>query len=677
MSIDSQLKKAEEQKKANDSAAAQQKANQKEKTEPEQKQAEPAQQGPTDATKDAEQIGERVKAAEEVKRIAEKTEAEQKQAEPAQQGPTDGAKDAEQMRERAKDADAQKQQSNKQAQETKDRASKEADKKTAEKSAQEAMAAQHANQVEFNRRVKEARAEDTKQYAENKAAAAAEKKENTLNSKPTNGPKLERGGDGVDLRNLGTTYSTGNERMSKETTMTDFTQERDLRGAGTEHLQQKGYGSENYLPYPERFGTNEQRDALAQASDPSAKNWNLETSKAWEAKFKGTTQQVATPSQQQPAVEQVATPSPTPAVEQEAQPMQPAATPEQQQPAADPLQAEYEQAKADHKVDGDELEQLDTLNDEELADQADRHATERKAMSHDPITEKIGATIHAAEKLDMLKSHAEERKAVMAKREFPSFESWKTPQVTGELQSQAKQLETYNSQPSEVSNTLRSMSFTVDTGENITYKLQDAEIFKDTGKSIEIMDANSDAGIAAAMATAQQKFGDTLKLTGPQSTCENIARVCVEQGLTCKFADPKIEAFREQLQSAKNIVDGVEPAQAKSELETPAPVQKSGTAIQPTASPVLLDGGEVQQPAKENDVDQRYGAEAIKGTQASKDRDEMNAEAGKGYRELPADQVTNERVREGDGFKDLVPEQEPAPAPEPEIEDDYEDDYGL
>lgn len=94
---------------------------------------------------------------------------------------------------------------------------------------------------------------------------------------------------------------------------------------------------------------------------------------------------------------------------------------------------------------------------------------------------------------------------------------------------------------------------------------------------------------------------------------------------------------------------------------------------QPQAAPEAQPGQPTAEQAqtKIEQYDPRFGAEAIEGTQAYKDRDEADAERGRGYRELPADQMTTERVREDDGYSDRVPK-----SPEPDIADDYDDDYG-
>lgn len=294
MSIESQLKKAAERKESEAKTAIQ-------KDNPEK----------TAGEIEADQIRERNAESETQKQAV----AEQ------QQGPTEGAKEAEQLKERAAAESTQRQQQEKQAKEARDRTAKEAEKKSAEKAAREAEAKKHSDQVQYDQLVKEARAEDLKQLEESKAAklAFSDQSMSTKDQKKTNGPKLERGGDeakpirDADLRGLDTTRSSGFERVSKETVITDFTHERDLRGAGTEHLQNKAQ-AEN-VNYPARFGTPEELQNIAAKTADLVKNWNSQ-----KAIIDTTSKPAAT--EQKPLVEahakaQTAPPGYIPAVPQE------------------------------------------------------------------------------------------------------------------------------------------------------------------------------------------------------------------------------------------------------------------------------------------------------------------------------------------------------------------------
>lgn len=112
---------------------------------------------------------------------------------------------------------------------------------------------------------------------------------------------------------------------------------------------------------------------------------------------------------------------------------------------------------------------------------------------------------------------------------------------------------------------------------------------------------------------------------------------------------------------------------AQAQPEQPTAEQPQAAPETQPEQPQAAQAQPEQPQTKIEQYDPRFGAEAIEGTQAYKDRDEADAERGRGYRELPADQETPERVREDDGYSDRVPK---APEPEPEISDDYEDDFG-
>ena len=169
------------------------------------------------------------------------------------------------------------------------------------------------------------------------------------------------------------------------------------------------------------------------------------------------------------------------------------------------------------------------------------------------LLKSVTATQQAAEKLELSQQHKEERKALQASyKPLPMYKQWKEqPQIVGmKVLPLIDQHATRDKQVT-VAQTLRSLSHSVDARKHITYQLDSKNVFRDEGKTIAILDTNSNRGIAAALATAQQKFGPTLELTGSEAFKRKAVAVAVENGLTCKFSDPALDKLREQLQAEK------------------------------------------------------------------------------------------------------------------------------
>ena len=162
------------------------------------------------------------------------------------------------------------------------------------------------------------------------------------------------------------------------------------------------------------------------------------------------------------------------------------------------------------------------------------------------------ATLQAADKLDLHARQKEERTALHARyAPLPQYKAWAAqPRLVQTVQQETDQVQVRHV-PSELATTLRSLDRKVAWNGHVTYRSQGKAIFRDEGRSIKVLDLNSNAGIAAALATAQQKFGHTLTLTGSPEFQRNAVAVAVANGLTCRFADPALDKLREQLQAAK------------------------------------------------------------------------------------------------------------------------------
>jgi hypothetical protein len=143
---------------------------------------------------------------------------------------------------------------------------------------------------------------------------------------------------------------------------------------------------------------------------------------------------------------------------------------------------------------------------------------------------------------------------------------------------------TRDRQPSALVQTLKSLSHSVDQRGHITYQSAGRDVFRDEGRTIQILDLNSDRDIAAALVTAQQKFGNTLTLTGSPEFQRNAVAVAVENGLSCKFADTALDALRGQLQAEKYQAERTADAAARAvavQVKTQEKAIKTGLTPHP------------------------------------------------------------------------------------------------
>ena len=158
----------------------------------------------------------------------------------------------------------------------------------------------------------------------------------------------------------------------------------------------------------------------------------------------------------------------------------------------------------------------------------------------------------AAQKLELSAQHKAERQALQARyKPLPMYKQWKEqPQIVSlHVLPASEQSPVASTSP--VATTLRWLTLTVDARLHTTYQLFRKDVFRDEGRTIVILDLNSEAGIAAALAMGQEKFGNVLTLTGPAAFQHNAVAVAVANALSCRFADPALEVLRERLQAEK------------------------------------------------------------------------------------------------------------------------------
>lgn len=187
------------------------------------------------------------------------------------------------------------------------------------------------------------------------------------------------------------------------------------------------------------------------------------------------------------------------------------------------------------------------------------------------------ATQQGAAELELSERHRIERKDLQARyKPLPVYKQWKEqPLIVGlvVLPLIDQHIER-DRQPPALAQMLRSLSHNIDSRNHITYQFAGKAVFRDEGRTIQILDMKSDQGIAAALVTAQQKFGNVLTLTGSPEFQQNAVAIAVANGLTCRFADPQLDALRAQLQAEKYAS---ERAAARNAAERLAAAEKAAT----------------------------------------------------------------------------------------------------
>lgn len=90
---------------------------------------------------------------------------------------------------------------------------------------------------------------------------------------------------------------------------------------------------------------------------------------------------------------------------------------------------------------------------------------------------------------------------------------------------------------------------------DVHYQIKDRHVFTDSGQRITFSAAGASdrEALAAGLALARQKFGQTLALTGSEPFKDEAMRVMVEKRLDVRLADPALEARRQALEAARDV----------------------------------------------------------------------------------------------------------------------------
>jgi hypothetical protein len=167
----------------------------------------------------------------------------------------------------------------------------------------------------------------------------------------------------------------------------------------------------------------------------------------------------------------------------------------------------------------------------------------------------ILAVQSAALKVDLAEQHRAERATLRERyRPLPLYKSWQEQaQIVGLVMRPAPDQEaTRAQQPTRLSQALRVLGHTMDRRGHITYRADGKDMFRDEGRVLAVLDVHSEQAIAMALATAQQKFGNVLTLTGSAAFQGRAVAVAVAN---VRFTDPALNQLRDQLRDEKLQAD--------------------------------------------------------------------------------------------------------------------------
>ena len=90
---------------------------------------------------------------------------------------------------------------------------------------------------------------------------------------------------------------------------------------------------------------------------------------------------------------------------------------------------------------------------------------------------------------------------------------------------------------------------------DVHYQAKERHVFTDSGRRITFSAAGATdrEALAAGLALARQKFGQTLTLTGSEQFKDEAIRVMVEKRMDVRLADPALEARRKALEAARDV----------------------------------------------------------------------------------------------------------------------------
>lgn len=156
------------------------------------------------------------------------------------------------------------------------------------------------------------------------------------------------------------------------------------------------------------------------------------------------------------------------------------------------------------------------------------------------------ATQQAAKKLALAEMQREERKALRERyAPLPMYRQWQAqPQI---VSINVRPRHEQQAEREKLSDVLRDLNHTIDKCGYVTYRADGKNLFRDEGRCLSVLDPKSDKSIAAALATARSKFGNTLTITGSDDFKRKVVAVAVNYNLGVRFSDPALNQLREQM----------------------------------------------------------------------------------------------------------------------------------
>lgn len=147
------------------------------------------------------------------------------------------------------------------------------------------------------------------------------------------------------------------------------------------------------------------------------------------------------------------------------------------------------------------------------------------------------------------------------------------------------------------STVLKSLRAHVERNGDVTYTRHGMAVLRDQGERLQVLDHHSDEAIIAGLMLAQQMYGRTLTLTGPEDFQRRVVTLAAERGMPVKFADPRLEAVRAQFHTNKAQQRPIQmPAVDLATRNEPRPeVSPKSPPSSPTA-PALDEPAPVHQP---------------------------------------------------------------------------------
>ena len=159
---------------------------------------------------------------------------------------------------------------------------------------------------------------------------------------------------------------------------------------------------------------------------------------------------------------------------------------------------------------------------------------------------------------------------------------------------------------------------TIGKNKEIIYQLNGQNVLQDLGRHLAILDENSEEAIVAGLLLAREKFGSNLTLTGSPAFQQRAVEIAVAQRIYVRFADPQLEAMRQQLiaekrQAERQDAEKLQKEQANVAVPEKIEVVESTEEVIQVATEELviapIEAGQTVEVAKDGSVKPKIGQE--------------------------------------------------------------------